>query len=146
MAYKKRGAKLPAGTWVERDLMRSKAFLSLKGFGPQLLVLFLAKRNREAITDRKGVKGKEWTNLDNLRMTYAELESLGITKPRVTRGIDELLTKGFIEIRHHGGGYKQDCSVYALSHEWKFWLPGMVCFKREQDVKRGYQGQHKKKV
>lgn len=135
--------KLPPGTWVERNLMRSKAFLSLRGCAPQLLVLFLAKRTRKTVTDKKGANSYDWTNLNNLRMTYAELESLGITKPRATRGIDELLAKGFIEVRHQGGGYKQDCSVYALTDTWTYWTPGMIFSQRKQDVKRGYQG-HKK--
>jgi DNA-binding XRE family transcriptional regulator len=36
--------KLPSGTWVEREMMQSQAFINLKGFAPQLLILILAKR------------------------------------------------------------------------------------------------------
>ena len=144
MAYRKRKPKLPPGTWVERRLMRSKAFLSLKGFAPQLLILFLAKRDRQTFLDGDGVKIKAWVNLDNLQLTYKELEGLGITKPRISRGLDELLAKGFLEIRHAGGGYKRDCSIYALTDKWTFWTPGAVFSQREKDAKRGYQRTRKK--
>jgi hypothetical protein len=42
---KKRKPKQPPGTWVERELFQSKAFHSLGGFAPQLLILFLGKEN-----------------------------------------------------------------------------------------------------
>ena len=135
--------KLPPGTWIERELFQSKAFLSLKGFAPQLLILFLAKRK----FIKHGRKGKEkhtCTNCDALNFTYLEAkETYGITQPRLTRAIDDLLSKGFIKIKHQGGCYKQDKTIYALSDSWRHWQPGTVINKRKMDVQRGFRKPNK---
>ena len=135
-----RKRKLPPGTWVERDLFESKAFLSLRGFAPQLLILLLGKRQFKMV----GNKGKKrWccTNCQSLTITYIELrKQYGITVPRVTRAIDDLLAKGFVEIYHQGGRIRQDRNIYSLSDKWTLWVPGMVFSRRKRDVKRGYQG------
>jgi len=144
MAYKKKKPKLPPGTWLERDLFQSKAFLSLRGFAPQLLILLLGKRQREYRQDRKGVKEFTWVNLNNITLTYKELfEKHGVTIPRATRAFNGLLAKGFIEIKHLGGAYQQDKNVYALTTEWASWIPGTVVRYRDPDVKRGFQGKKK---
>ena len=131
--------KLPSGTWLEREMFESIAFLSLKGFAPQLLTLLLSKR----YFDKVGRKGKEQricTNCDSLTLTYLEAEKkYGIKKPRLTRAFDDLLAKGFITIKHQGGGYKQDKSLYGLIKKWLIWKPGVIFEKREKDnVRRGF--------
>jgi hypothetical protein len=137
---KTRNSKLPAGTFVERSLFESQAFLSLRGFSAQLLILFLGKRQRGPDKGRKGEPRVTWSNLSNLNMTYRELkEKHGVPIPRATRAIDDLLAKGFLEIRHQGGAYRQDKTVYALVDKWVLWRPGMVFSKRDPDVRRGYQ-------
>jgi hypothetical protein len=142
---KKRKRKQGAGTWILRDLFQSEAFLSLRGFAPQLLILFFGKRKMSNEIDRKGTRVFKCTNCDSLIMTYKELgEKYGISQPRFTRGLDQLLAKGFIEIRHQGGAYKKDKSIYALSTKYTFWKPGTVFSKRPSDVKRGFQGKKKK--
>jgi hypothetical protein len=150
---KKKRAKLPPGTWIERDMFNSQAFWALKGKAPQLLIRFLGKRQRGMITDRKGKKHYQWINLNSLTMTYKELENIweepftkkvsGLTQPTATRAIDALLAKGFIKIIHPGGAYQQDKTIYALDDSWKLWSPGRVINKRSRDVKRGFQGNKK---
>ena len=135
--------KLPSGTFIYREMFTSKAFLSLKGFSPQLLILFLAKRQRKLTKDRKGTKKTIWID-DNLTMPYLELEkTYKITRPRIVRAIDELLAKGFLEIRHHGGICQKDKTIYALSDKYLLWSSGIVFEKRQYDIKRGYQGKKK---
>ena len=144
---KKRNPKQPPGTWVEKELYMSKAFHALKGFAPQLLILFLGKRQIGYEKDRKGTKVYKCKNCDSLIMTYKELKQrYGITQPRFTRALDELLAKGFIEIRHQGGAYKKDKSIYALSEKFKIWRPGAIFDKRAPDVRRGFQGKIKKPI
>ena len=115
--------------------------MNLRGFGPQLLIFLLWKRKMVEV----GKTGrKEWlcTNGDSLNITYAEMQKKPylISQPRLTRAIDQLLEKGFIEQIHQGGGYQQDKSVYALSHKWELWRPGMVCETRKKDsIKRGFR-------
>jgi hypothetical protein len=130
--------KVPPGTWIERDMFESKAFMALKGFAPQLLVLFLSKR--QFITQgRKGKQKRICTNNDNITMTYIELNRYGISKPRISRAFHQLLEKGFITVVHLGGTFRHDKSIYALSDNWLLWQPGIVFKTREiEKVKRGF--------
>jgi len=138
--------KLSPGTWLEREMFESQAYLALRGFAPQLLTLLLSKR----YFDKVGRKGKEQricTNSDSLTLTYLEAEKkYGIKKPRLTRAFDDLLAKGFITIKHQGGGYKQDKTIYGLIEKWTFWKPGTVFEKRKKDpVQRGFRKPKRKK-
>lgn len=120
------------GTWIEREMFESKAYLSLTGFAPQLLVLFLSKR-QFAKHGRKGKVKRTLINHNNITMTYIELEKkYGITQPRATRAIDQLLEKGFIYVVNPGGGYLQDKATYGLSDNWLLWQNGTVFNKREK--------------
>ena len=145
MSTKNKQSKFKPGTWIEREMAMSRAFLHLRGFAPQLLILFLSKRHIKRTT-------KECTNLSDLTMTYAELENIhnrgfmghalpkdGISRPRIIRALDELLAKGFIEIVRRGGAYKQDKSVYGLTEGWRTWRPGSVIQARVNETRvRGY--------
>jgi len=126
------------GTFIERDLFESDAFIALGGVAPQLLIYLLGKRQIRKIGSKKS--GSVCVNCDELTLPLVELKRLGITQPRATRGIDDLLAKGFIEIEHHGGAYKKDKSIYSLSTRWMFWEPGKVFFERPQRIRRGFQG------
>lgn len=140
MADKKSG-----GTFIPRELSESPAYIALSGFAPQLLVLIFNKR----IFQQHGRKGKDkrvCINADAINITYTEFKTkFGVPHPRLTRGIDQLLEKGFIEIAHYGGAFRKDKSVFALSDKWRIWQPG-TCFQtRPSVVKKGYQN-HRKKI
>jgi hypothetical protein len=144
---KKPGYKSSGGTFVKRELFESKAFLALKGAASQVLIIFLGKRQMRYVNLGKE---KKWVceNEGTISFTYIEAKKkYGITKSRFSRAIGELLAKGFISIKHAGGCYQQDKSVYALSDEWKFWSPGNVINKREKEtVKRGFCKPKREKV
>jgi hypothetical protein len=131
--------KLKPGTWIERELFESKAFLSLRGFAPQLLILIFGKRIFK-VQGRAGKQKHVCVNADSISFTYIEAQKkYGIDKKRVTRAIDQLLEKGFLKIEHKGGAYKKDKSIYALSDNWLLWRPGSVFETRNKSkVKRGY--------
>ena len=138
--------KLPGKIWIDRDMSQSKAYLALRGFAPQLLILVLGKRQYE----KRGRKGKEkWVivNGDKINITYTEFKSkYKITQPRLTNAIDHLLAKGFISIIRPGGTYRQDKAVYKLSDNWIIWQPGMVFETRDRDsTQRGFCKPKKKK-
>ena len=136
MAWK---PKLPPGTWVERTMFESRAFVALKGCAAQVLINFLGKRQFMR-SGKKGKKHYDCINCNELTFTYLEAErKLAITKPRLTRAIDELLAKGFLRIEHRGGAYQRDKTLYALSDEWLYWRPGSTVHRRPRDVHRGYQ-------
>ena len=141
-----KGKKLPPGTWVERTLFQSKAFLELRGFAPQLLILILGKRSIETISNGNR-KERICVNENSLTFTYLEAQKkYSISKPRLTRAFDELLAKGFLKIQHQGGAYKQDKTIYGLAYEWALWSKGIVFSKREKDcIARGYRKPKRKK-
>jgi hypothetical protein len=132
--------KVPAGTWIERELFKSRAYMALRGCAPQVLTIFLGKRYFRS-GGKKDRTERECTNCDSLTFTYIEAQKkYGITIPRLTRALNELLAKGFITCRYQGGGYKQDKSLYGLSERWHWWRPGTVFEKREKEtVQRGFR-------
>jgi hypothetical protein len=132
---------LAKGTYIHSEILESEAYLSLKGAAPQVLTLMLLKRQFEKHKLKKGRVDSVCVNGDSLTFTYIEAEKkYGITQPRLTRAIDELLAKGFITRRHHGGAYKQDKAIYGLSDKYLFWKPGVVIEVREKDpAQRGFR-------
>ena len=132
-------AKAPPGTCLERSIFESKAFLSLRGFAPQMLILFLGKRDIKTVGEQ-GRQQRVCVNKDSLTFSYIEAQQKhGIRKQRFVRALDELMAKGFIKIEHQGGAFQKDKSVYALSEQWRVWKEGRVIFSREKDVQRGYR-------
>jgi hypothetical protein len=96
-------AKLPGRIWIDREMIESRAYISLTGFAPQLLTLVLGKRQ----FGKQGRKGKEkWVlvNGDNINITYTEFKrKYGVTQPRHTRAIDQLLARVFYQWFTLGG-------------------------------------------
>ena len=150
---KNKKGKFKSGTWIDEEMFTSRAYFSLKGIAPQLLTLFLAKRDFIK-KDGKYI----CTNKDKITMTYAELENIynlgshnkhlpkdGLKRPSITRGRDDLMAKGFVRIVHQGGGYQQDKTRYALAEDWQWWQPGQVIYKRPKDTRTlGYRNPKKK--
>ena len=98
----------------------------------------------------KRQKGKDKTvvvNKDSISFSYIEAKKkYVISQPRFTRGIDELLAKGFITRKHNGGGRKQDKAIYGLSDKYMLWNPGTVFEEREKDLtERGFRKPKKQK-
>ncbi len=93
-------------------------------------------------------------NCKNLTLTYKELENMfgqnpageptGIARGSITRGIKDLMAKGFIEIIRQGGGYQKDKTIYGLTHDWKWWHPGAVIKEKQPGKKAGYEALKKK--
>jgi len=131
--------RLAPGTWLEREMVESTAYLSLTGFAPQLLILIFLKRQFQN-HGRKGKQKRICTNCDKLNITYTEFKNrYGVTQPKMTRAIDQLLAKGFLTIVYPGGTFRQDKAVYSLSDKWCLWQPGIVFETRQtENIKRGF--------
>lgn len=155
MAKKKNGNGYGKGTWLDTSMILSQAFLKLgvKGSSPivshashKILMMLLAKRQYG--TKKSGEVRGVRKDGNRLTLTYKEAESFIdketgrpiISKKTMTRGIDELLAKGFITIVDPGGCYEQHKAVYGLTDDYLLWQPGQVIRARERDFKRGYQG------
>ncbi len=133
------------GIYIERELYLSDAFLSLNKNAVKVLIALLDIRKRESKSQARDKKGARrtprYTNLNNLEMPYKTLQKkFKIPQQGITKAIDELMGKGFIDIRHHGGMGEHDKTIYALIDDYLRWTPGMVFKKRERDIRRGYQG------
>ena len=64
------------GTFVVRDLYESPAFFALRGVASQMLIYILAS----GILSQTN-KSRICVNADQIKLSYIELEKLGITQP-----------------------------------------------------------------
>jgi hypothetical protein len=138
------------GTWIDTKLFLSPAFISLgkPGSSPvtsycshAMLLMILGKRQFGQVRDRNGQKVKQRIDENQFYLTYKELAHRGIPQTAATRGIDELLAKGFLEIVEQGGAYDRHKTKFGLVGDWIDWKPRDPPIRtRPKDVKRGYQG------
>ena len=109
-----------------------------------MLIALLNARKTANLKDKKSKKTKPvFINENSLEMPYVTLKkNWGLNQQAVSRAVDELLAKGFIEIVHQGGLGEHDKARYALIEDYQRWKPKMIPFRtRSRDVRRGYQGQ-----
>jgi len=103
------------GFRMPSELYLSAAFLSLNRNAIKTLIAFLSKSN---------------PGNGHLGIPYNELQKIyQINRSRIPAAIDELLGKGFLSMIHHGGTGKGDRNLYALSHNYLSWIPGMEPFE-----------------
>ncbi|MEW5804935.1 MAG: hypothetical protein AB1847_22850 [bacterium] len=118
-------------TYVEKELFKSSAWLSLSGIAPQVYTIFLLKRVVTIHNRKKGHDRKECINSQELVFTYTEAkEKYGITQPRFSRAIDDLIGKGFIDVVKSAGGLFKEATLYGLSDRWRKY--GTAQFKEAQ--------------
>jgi len=127
---------------IERDLIRSPAYLSLTGRAPQVLTVFLSKAVFQHV-NLPGHRGKQWRQINNgeIKFTYSEAADLGVPQGVFRRAIDQLVEHGFIDIDRPGGGMHGSATLYALSTRWRAWgKPDFTPAKRARDKRRiGFQ-------
>ena len=149
MEKKKKGNGYGKGTFIETSMFLSPAFLSLGNKGTakkvsacsiKVLILFLGKRQYKKIPGPDGRKKTTRIDDNKFTLTYKELESRGIKQNAATRGIDELLSKGFIQIIDPGGTFEKHKAVYSLENDFILWRPGnKPVYQRKRDILRGFQ-------
>lgn len=133
---------LSKGIYLPYRLESSKAFLSLTGKAPHVLLLFM-RRRRIAKGGRK--KGKEFfviTNNGKIEFPYIQAKCLGISEQQFRRALDQLVDRGFLSVEHTGGAYQRDKSLYSLIDNWELYPTSD--FKKGKkrkkgQVRRGYQ-------
>lgn len=132
------------GIYFERKVYRSDAYKALsKNARMVLLAMLDARQTNPAYKPRekKGHRAQRFINLDKITMPYVRLkETYCIPVQSIPRAIDDLLAKGFIEIKHAGGAGEHDMSVYALIDDYLEWEVGTIFRHRKKDVRRGFQG------
>jgi len=107
--------------YVSRQMVTSRAFLHLSGRSPQVLMVFLTKRQVKRLK-RPGSRGNKYEIINNgqIVFTYREAEKkYGLSAKVFGRAIDQLVRVGFLDIAKQGGGLEGDCTLYALSERWR---------------------------
>ncbi|HUS58882.1 MAG TPA: hypothetical protein VM141_09540 [Planctomycetota bacterium] len=116
--------------WTERSMVKHPAFISLTGKAAQVLMVFRTKFQME----KRGRAGhREWVivNDGEIRFTYREAITFGITNGQFTHAIDQLLDRGFMEVAQAGGQHRP--TLYGTSEKWREWKPGMHFGARQPD-------------
>lgn len=107
---------------LEQNMIKSKAWLELRGAAQSVYLIFRTKCRMERTTGKPGKRGMVIANNGELVFTYAEAQKIyGISKSRFRRSIDELITKGFVDIAATGMGVHKVTTFYALSERWRFY-------------------------
>ncbi len=108
------------GTFIKKDLLTSRAFISLEKHGKTVLLFFLLKREMPGNKKiPKHMSKDSVLNNGDLILSYPEMNSLGLHNEQARRGIKEVIEKGFIEITYQGGKCKSDYSQYKLIDDWR---------------------------
>jgi hypothetical protein len=113
-----------------------------------VLMDFLMKRRVKKVKHQGG-KTLPVLNNGQIQYSYAEAEDKGITRPRFTRALDELIGHGFSDIEKQGsGGWKGDLSLYSMSERWRtYGTDKFISAARPKDIRggRGFSVYWKKK-
>lgn len=134
------GKKPSPYIYVERDVLKSKAWCSLrKGSSAIVYTHFLMKRRMEKAPAKRGKRRYFISNNGEIEFTYSEAErKLGFSKPRFRDALKELVEKGLIDVTHSGGGYDGNKSLYAVSDRWsKYDTPEFERKTFEKDTREG---------
>ncbi len=134
---------------IERKLLKSEAWWALTGAAPQVMTGFLVRRQFNEVRSPGG-RRSSWVIINNgqIEFTYAEAKGkYGVTNPRFTRAIDQLVEVGFIDIAKQGGGMLKNKTLYAISDRWeKFGTEEFKHVERQKDMRQmGYRNRPKKK-
>ena len=109
--------------WVERDLIKSKAFWALTGSAPQVLLAFLAKRQLERVG--RG-RNRRYALVNNGQIVFTYIEAkrkYGLWDKSFRASLEQLMEKGFLAVEEPGGGLMGHPSKYRLTDGWRTWTP-----------------------
>ncbi|WP_054032504.1 hypothetical protein [Desulfatitalea tepidiphila] len=132
------------GIYIERKVFYSAAYQALSKNGRMVLLALLDARQINPAFKKslkQGFRADRYVDLDRIKMPYTKLEGVfGLARTSIPRAIDELLAKGFIEIKHAGGTGEHDMTIYALVEDYLGWTEHKIFRQRQRDIRRGYQG------
>ena len=120
---------------IDRALFKSNAWLSLTGVAPQVLTLFLLRRQMVQANRKKGRDNWVCANNGEIIFTYAEAkEKYGITERRFHQALDELIEHGFIDIATPANSLIKQPTKYSISERWRKY--GTSDFEKVSRTKR----------
>ena len=86
------------------DMINSEAWRDLRATSIKLYIALKLRYNGE--------------NENEIELPYSEVEKIGISKNRVKKCFDDLITHGFIEYAHQGR-FSRTANKYKLSSKWQ---------------------------
>jgi hypothetical protein len=110
--------------YLPKEMIFSTAYRSLGRVAMYVLQVFYAKRIMKKI-NRKRKKVYTVENNGKIVFPYSEAVSLGLSRSSFVKAIDELQSKGFIDISHQGSGGRKpaegvgDFTTYGVDDRWK---------------------------
>jgi len=125
---------------LELKMVYSDAFQDLNA--PTLKILsYLLLQLRWVNTARsKDKPNYVCENKDNIELLYSTFKNppFKMNKPTIVRGIDSLLSHGFIKVKIQGGMCRGHKTIYEYSEKWSDWKPGQEISKRKPFFARGF--------
>lgn len=123
--------------FIAKELINSRAWLDLSGIAKDIYLLLCCRR-KSAKTNHSR-RGKYVIPKDQkIKFPYEQAGSeFHMTRPRFSRGIDDLYGHGFINISYETLGNKA-ISLYDFADDWKSW--GTPEFKRKPREKIDQHG------
>ena len=145
----RRRQKLKTNTVVviDQQMLKSKAWLSLGGAAPQVYLIFRTKCRIGPGFGESGRRERMILNNGQLVFTYVEaMTKYGLTGPRFTRALDQLIDHGFLDVASSGMGIYKSTTMYGISERWKLYgTPDFVPAKRPApSIRMGFQGRQKR--
>jgi hypothetical protein len=105
--------------YISKLLIHSKAFIKLTGAAKQIL-LELYMRLKVNSTGKGGNQRFFAENNGELKLTYKSIHGqFGYSTATISKAIDQLVAKGFIEIAELGCGVKRLSHKIALTTNWQ---------------------------
>jgi len=126
---------------LDKGMAYSKAYLSLGNPAMKILTYILFHQRWENVSRNQSKPKWICTNKDDLKLLYAAFREspFKMQNKSITRGIDELLAKGFIKVKEQGGKSKGHASVYKIVDDYKGWEKGSVPMSTRRPFrKRGF--------
>jgi len=115
---------------ISQTMVKSDVWVNLGSTAKSVYLIFRCKCQYSKMQGKK----KRWVHTNNgeIVFTYKEaLEKYGITRPRFTRAIDELLAKGFIDIKSSCAGIYKATTLYGIADRWQeYGIGGYKMVKR----------------
>ncbi len=122
--------------YIEKSLIKSKAFNSLTGKSAQVLMIIMTKRVFRSISGKKS--RYSLVNNGEINFTYSEAKKFyGFSDGVFKRAISQLIDTGFIKVESNGGLYKQP-NKFRLLENWKDF--GTHKFRLPEKTKNRYEG------
>jgi len=120
------------GFWVFDELLQSDAFRTLTKTESDILLFILSRRKYPSRRAKKTpidfwspLNGHD-TKIPHIAVTefFSRMKEPPPVSSTITRAINSLMRRGFLEPVTLGGRGKGSMSVYRLTHEWRVWRKG----------------------